>query len=232
MSSSLKLRYKFLPPGYAGVYNLSLKLPEYTLPELADNIIRTLYKLRLLGSNQLKDFKGRDRANLLNSNLPASLKPVSDELLFISGELYPQMPADSREDTVPYVFHINTPFESFEDNNHIVYRIKRGGSGLPSFLHERNIARNFPNKIELFRLGLDLFHSKRTFAFLGYYPVVTETLLIEASAEDMALKITWDSFKARDILPLERMNLLGELSEAIGAAVNFSIKEDLQQKIL
>ena len=233
MKSSLSIRRTYIPFGYSTEYEATCELQSWQLPKFAQAILGDFMEPSLLSRSTIEDSKGRDPELLIDSTIPANLKPRGFELVFISGKRFTMMGEDPQTAVVQpdenFTLSVLTPFASFEGSRHIKHSIDVARIGLPDWISPYEIARAFPLEIDLFRIGLDLFEPKFG-SILGITPTVTQTLLIEASTQNCKLKITADT-KDRKQLPLGRDGLFEKLDHVLKEIFSVGLIDDYRAKL-
>lgn len=234
LQSSLSLSGSWLLGGYNAEYNLSGPLPPHQLCVLADLCINSLLPPEALDAGSIFDLKGRDPPDLIRDDYLSVDRPGGDELLFISGEWFSAENIEEEEEEPvmqahPFKVRLNTQFEAFSGAHHIIHKAVEMRDGeYPQEVPLNAIACVFPLRTRLFRLGLNLFESRRLPAFFGFAPAVNQTLLIEGNEQAFQLRISAEALRRKEELPLKRSDLLLKLSGIVGQVFGFDLMADYQ----
>ena len=232
--SSLSLTRDWLFGSYTLEYQLSVDLRPGQLSILIDEIIQALLPPEVLAVSAssdalvtIEDLKGRDPANLLTSTAPDSM-PRQDELLYLRG-VAPK--TASRNDELfndPFEVRLHTSFREFTANNHISQSVQFEQQGaLPTNLRLKHLGRAFPLVPTDFRIGIDLFTRSTMLGWFSGTPTVTQSLLIEASANVARLQITAEKLRSRGEIPLLSSARQQALQKALLRTIGFDWLSDL-----
>ena len=232
MQSSLKVKKPFYLKTYASQYKFSAALAEYTLPALVDSCLSTLLPEKVFGSDKIIDIKGRDKSAFINSKQAESYPARGDEFFYAAGKLISGKSHQGKDLEESFWCSLNSRFDSFDEPHHIIHSASRASSdSLPEYVDSRLVGKLFPVRLEYFRLGLSLFESRYT-VMLGYAPVATQNLLIEADNENIHLEISAEALPKKDSLPLEKEDLLMKLDNVLKEILEFDLMSDYQQKLV
>jgi len=216
MEHSLHIRRQILPWGFTATLHDRRPLPPFHLPLLVDVVMRTILPAEALRGLPLTDLRGAQRDGY-------------EELLSIRGFAPPDTPGGApdagAELSEPFEFSLLTSFEAFKGNHHIIHRVSpRVVGALPADLDLHRIGSAFPLRITEVKLGLELFRS-RLLAILGFTPVVTESLSLRATEEEVEVTVIAEGLAHRDDRPTllwPHFAALGEvLLKATGGALEW-----------
>lgn len=235
-TSSLSTNWRFFPLGFACEYLFSTPLVKFQLSEVTDYILRHFIPAGLLEAPAVTDLKGRDAGRMIACDEYHHRVPARDELLYLAGELYfPNLDAAAAEPglvTEGFEVSLRTPFKEFEGSQHIVHSVETTRHGaLPDYVPLRCIGRIIPAKVTVLRFAIDVFHAKFFSSFIGFSPVVTQSLLIDADTQNFALQIAAESLPKRDTLPLKRLDYFDGVAELLRELFNFDFRADYQEKL-
>lgn len=228
--SMLKVRKRLLPYGYEASYELEASLNPAQLSLFADGCITDLLPAEALRKGKIVDFKGRDRLQSAGPEAPQAFQN-GDELFYLEGKVLALEEETSPPADSPFIFALTTHFSGFLGAQHIEHGVELQRQGeLPAFVQFANAARAVPIELRCMRLGVNLFRGKYLSSFLGFSPVVTESLLIHAIGSRLHLRIEADSLPTRSTLPLAKGDLLQRLNALLLSIFEFSVIDDYQRR--
>lgn len=227
MHGALSFSRRLIPWGFDCRIELSIDAPKDGLGTVCDSAIHQLLPAGALHSEAITDIKGRDAQQILDASAPASLLPKGEELFFVAGRTATpeeELPAVTPEKlTEPFAFTISSAFEGFIGAHHIVHRtaLERRGA-CADFIDVQRVGRIWPLVIDRFRLGLQLFRSRRTLAF-GYAPSAERTVLIDADQTAIRILIEIERLNSKDLAAV----LSDDIVRTVDSIVQRACGEDL-----
>ena len=180
--------------------------------------------------------KGRDAQNLIIRDIPANEMPTGDEIFFLSGSYPVTLHSEEISNSASHMHReedfsvgIYSGFSEFEGAWHILHNTNINFHGpAPDDLALPYLSGSPEVIVNRARLGIDLFQS-HSFAFFGFAPFVAQTLLIEIDREFLYLRIEAERLKAKNILPLQREEIIKKLSNIFERFAEFNLLEDYQK---
>ncbi len=215
---TLELRKNWILGGYSCTFDSTSQLTDPAVCDLVDGCLRTLLPGVCSGNayTELVDFKGRNPFDELLPGLPTAHK---DELFRIGGDCAVE---EENQGFSWDCFEVcgYSPFARFQGTHHIVHSLEIARTGaLPAWLPPHLLGSAAPIRLRYFRFGLEHFHSRRTFASLGYTPQITESLLLDCSSNTLRMRIAVESDSRKIEDPFDRLphlrvwaNLLFQIS--------------------
>jgi hypothetical protein len=217
--------------GYTAEVNIMQSLATSQLPSLVEKVSSALkpHLTQRNARNELKDIKGREphEAPLLS----AAPAPSGEELLLISGKIATE-PRDDDFNWEPFQFSCHTQFERFEDPRSIIHRaITSKTDSIPQWLPWWMLGSAAPIKLEHFRLGLEFFTSRFVLTRLSFTPIVSETLLIEADQNRLAIKLRTERPYWKPCNPFGNIAILRKISEALTEILGVSLEGEFVREL-
>ncbi|MCO6430846.1 MAG: hypothetical protein J5J00_08290 [Deltaproteobacteria bacterium] len=224
--SYLNIKRNFFTGRFESVYDLhySAALTQDTALQLAHLLLESVVPKEALKERELLDLKGRDRNNTISA---ASFKSqFENELFYLSGSYDIEQGDDLEPLQHEFSAALITPFLSFEGAAHIKHRCESVFSGTPPEGFALKRVKDFPEVgVRTVRLGLDLYQP-HAFGFIGFAPIVTQTVLLDFNSSSLQMRITARNLKARDQLPLQRRDLLTALNSVFKQLLRIDIIEN------
>jgi hypothetical protein len=179
---------------------------------------------------ELINLKGRERTQVVLNELPT---PNDQELLSVSGEITISPNAETKSDQwEPFSVTCQTSFKRFEGAHSIVFTphllVSRA---IPEWYPWWLVGAGAPIRLKHLRFGLELFTSKFALTRLSFMPIVTETLLIDATETTLGIKLTTEQPRARPNNPFITNPILASASEAIASATGNSLSQLFQRQL-
>jgi hypothetical protein len=240
MKSTLDLRKRFWFFGFNCEYQLEQELQDGQIPDLADRLLGMIAQDYLKPGSVIQDVKGRDPLNMIDTTTAAELWPKGDEMLFLTGQVFHSGDEDGGESSLkgpemierqPFQVRVQSKFKEFPGANHIAFDLLEQRAGdLPEFVKVQHLGHVFPLEIDYFRIGLDLYQSQFISNMMGASPTVNRTLLVECSRKRLLIKISDESLKQRDDLPLQKDDLFSRLGVILKDLFAFDLADDYRQK--
>ena len=236
MRSKLEITRTLIPWGYACRYEVDLEVNTQQLSCLAQMVIRDLIPSAVFHGEELIDIRGHEIPSLLFEDTPERLQPHREELFFLAGEAVvpPEEGSRSSEQDLkprPFELRINTTFSAFKGSKHIVHEATVTYDWpLPPAFPLTELIPILSPQIECLRFGVDLFKGRFLSGLLGYSPVVTDTLQIEARPGQAALLILSESIKRRADLPLQQKGWFERTEAILRESCAFEMGPDYLQK--
>jgi hypothetical protein len=240
LSSTLSLKKNWLLRSFALQYDLSISLGSFHLSLLVDGALTQLGSLILpskvitdsaTSRAVLKNLKGRDQSNLIDSAIPSFELPTTNELFFLSGLTFHQSDAETAPEELPFCWRISTPFLGFSGENAIEHalHLERRGE-IPAEIPFGQLGRIFPLQPLRFRAGFDLYGHSRLGAWFAGTPSVTQTLLLEADEKILKLRISAEELRAPGSELLSSGSLFSNLCKLLKELADFDLESDLRNK--
>jgi len=217
MGPTVDVRRNFLFGGYKLDYTNQFEFTPCGLSTLIDGYFSALFPYLVPSetSGELLDFKGRNRQDLLNQDLPRLEK---DELFLLEGAIA----VGERKDDFEwdnFLVSCSSIFRRFEGTHHIVHGTELCRTGaFPAWIPLRLLGRVAPVIPNLFRFGIEHFQSSLFSGSLGYAPSVTETILVDATDSSVMMKVSVESKKREPAQILDRLPFLARTLDIIGKA--------------
>jgi hypothetical protein len=230
-NSQVTIKRNWLLGGSITEFTHSQNINPVELSKLTHNILRVI-KAQLFKDNshttELTNIKGRQKADKLLTTLPP---PVDEELLQIAGEIATSSERD-QFNWEPFNFSCQTNFKGFEGVRSILYapHLVRSAA-VPEWYPWWLLGAGAPIKLGHLRVGLELFTSKFALTRLSFMPIVTETLLLDASDTTLSIKLLTEQPRAVPSNPFKSNPLLASISQAVASATNYSPSELFQQQV-
>jgi len=237
--TTLVLERSWLFRSYRLQYDVSAKLRPFQLSLLIDGVLTKLVAKILpeppQGSQSdtgvIINVKGRDQGNVIDPAMSAGELPSNNELFYILGSTVHQVEDEEAPIEQRFECRVSTPFLRFTNGGLIEHslQIDRHGS-LPASVPLLRLGRAFPMRPSLFRCGFDLFSRSKLASWIGGTPVVTQSLLLEASESECRIRIVAEDLVSRDCEILSQHNLWSELAALLMVSIGFDIESDFRNR--
>jgi hypothetical protein len=202
---STRTTRSWLPWGYNVQlrYEVALSFPA-ALPLLADRLIALLPRTLWSTPAECDNYKGRDKARLLEHSPLCSL-PYDQELLWCSGRVATEVSQGEIVQTEAFSCLVTTSFREFRGNSAIAFDPKIVITGPFAELDRNFVARQIATLpvvvLEEFRLGVERFSARHYSSLLGLSPSVDQMLTIEADHTRLVLEIVHQGLRRPTDLP-------------------------------
>ncbi len=212
--------------GYTAEFAQQFPLTSVTLSRLAHELLGILRDtITAAGPSrpvELFNLKGREHADSVLAGPP---HPVDGEVLSLGGSI-----ATGSErgefSWSPFRFSCVTHFKRFEGNNQIVHSPElHTTDSVPEWLPWWLLGAAAPLKIEYLRVGFENFSSRFSVARFGAVPVVSDTLLLDATQESLSVSLTTQQPRWQSSNPFEKLPLFKQVSLAIEKVCGLSPSE-------
>lgn len=217
--------------GYSAQYIHSSAIDLLSLSTLVDRLLRTISdQLHLRGNaGEILDVKGRNQGDVL---LPGIPPPHRDEIFKLGGEIATAQKGQQFEWS-PFEASCHAEFRNFESTHHIRHTLRvQKGASIPEWLPWRLLGQAAPIRPSYFRLGLEHFQSRFTFASFGYLPQVTDSLLIDASRASVSIQVTTEQRRWKICNPFQEISMFSAIHEALKATINFDVSASFTEHLV
>jgi hypothetical protein len=127
----------------------------------------------LVSGELAKDYKGRDKANIMLNWSVTNDLPSDDELIFLKAE-------NIHNSEEKLQFNAYTIFDHFQKGGHIAHKVSTKMLGFhTNLINPKLLGFIAPIKITSFRFGLEKFKSRLAPLSLGYVPTVVERMIVD-----------------------------------------------------
>lgn len=237
VETTIKIQGGLFHPGFITDFSASLEIPPGATSFFFDAILNRFLPANIFETGAtFVDMKGGLQ---VQSGWEQDAVQARDALLVIGGDLIPDGNAASTEIDPHFLLQICTVFSKFDGPDHIVFSAEttREG-GLFGILSPREVARAASIHINHASLYIDLFESTSFGSLLGMVPGVKYSLSVEASTNQLNLKLHGRKLRRREMQPFEVHPLLKRVSELLENACGFSpakayddaIQKEIQKK--
>lgn len=229
-TSSLSVERRFLTRTYDWTYDATLKSSDSAQKSLVTSLVRNLSSVLKVGA-KLKNVKGRDRLNTIDSSLEL---PFEHELLAAKVWWNPAdfgMPQENPNAKAGTTLLLLTPFDYFEGND-IFHKIVQNiaGESHPELTLD-SVCSSEKMELETFRFGMDSFGSGTFAGFFLRTPVVLESILLESSLEKCQLRIQSTNHKAKNGALRDSQAFFAKVLSSVRDALRVDVYSDLQSKL-
>jgi len=230
MKTNLTIQRNWLFGGYTSTYSLNEDISSFAphLTELAWKLLHVVIPNEARRGKIIRNIKGRDSNNLVNSQIPSSSSPISDELYFVSGLFLEDLEGEPKEEDEPsrFVYSINTAFSDFVGHRAIDHKciINKHGP-IPEFLERTVYDPATTATIDVLRIGVDFFNN-HILGFLGFAPEVTQTILFEINLNNLSLRLSADRLKTKNAVPFQNESIFENLQKVFLEIFKFDLLKD------
>ncbi|NLF25791.1 MAG: hypothetical protein GX589_09085 [Deltaproteobacteria bacterium] len=238
MHSKLETRLTLIPYGYTRCYTVELEASAEKLQALADEILNNLLPASIFRGETLLNFSGTQaRTNLLKDS-PYSFQHRPEELFFMTGKVILPSEDEAPPDQSPpppqrFQVSIRSQFKEFKGSKEIEHSTQITIDwGLPQTFPLREFVSLLKPDIEYLRFGFDLFRARFLSTLLGCYPVVSDSLLIEALPGRVAIQTISEGLKRQTDLPLQKDGWFEKTTEVLKRSLDFDLKHDYLLHVL
>jgi hypothetical protein len=230
LKSTLHFKRNWLLGGYSAEYTLSLSIEIGWLSDLVAEFLEKVVPLATTAEKPLSmlDLKGRNPQDLL---LPGLVLPGEDELFLFTGDIATDWEGG---DFIwsPFTVSGGSTFASFEGAHHITSSLAVHRSpSIPEWLPTLLLGRSIPLLPRFFRFGVEHFRSNFISAALGYAPSVTESFLLDATSDQVMVRVIVDSRSNRDEDCFASVPILGAASNALKRSLGADIGFDFATRL-
>lgn len=217
--------------GYSAEYVHSEAIDLVSLSLLTDQLLTTISDQLRLTENaaEVVDIKGRNQFDTLLPDVPP---PHRDEIFKVGGEIATTQRGQAFEWT-PFEAACHAEFRDFEATHHIRHTLRvHKGRTVPEWLPWRLLGQAAPIRPSYFRLGLERFHSRFTFASLGYLPQVTDSILIDASRTSFSVQVSTEQRRWKAYNPFQEIAIFAAIHQALKASLHFDVSASFTEHLL
>lgn len=214
----LSFRRNWILGGYTADYTYCHTLTSPQLSDLVDTSLNAMYEL--LPSPQALDCKGRNHHDTIIAGIPGE---PDGELFRIGGEI---ATGHTGVDFAwsPFEASCHTHFHEFQGDHHISYTLNHHHSEtIPDWLPWRLLGAAAPIRPRYFRLGIERFQSRFTFASFGYLPQVTDSLLVDVLDSNLVIRLVVERSKWRTTDPFTEFPVYASISAALKRSLSLDI---------
>ncbi|MCB0337957.1 MAG: hypothetical protein KDD53_00065 [Bdellovibrionales bacterium] len=227
----LSVTPRFLWLGYKSNFQVEAELSNHLLSECIELCVNNLLTpIRAFSDELLPDIKGRDSNLALLIPTSVDLSPIGEEIFFVSGLMPSHLAENEVGELSSYRCDLLTQFDSFEGDHHIQFKTSEKRAHFPASIPLSKLGSVIPVRPTHFRLGIEVFHSKRT-VILGYAPVASELLLIEARPDLLRIKISSEVLKNKSDLPLDKYKLFDKVSDVFYEIFAVDLRQEYLQRL-
>jgi hypothetical protein len=223
---NFSLKRNWVLGGFTAEQSYTCPLSPGDLSALIDATLHGVYNN--LSSTQVLDCKGRNHYDTLLSGIPGE---AEGEVFRVGGEIATGHSTADFEWS-PFEASCHSQFKEFQGNHHITHSLTHHHSTtVPDWLPWRLLGAAAPIRPRYFRLGLERFQSRFTWASFGYLPQVTDSLLLDATGSTAMIKLVierraWKPTEPFADFPLYA-NIAGALRSALSCDISSLFREDL-----
>jgi len=221
------VRRNWLRGGYAAEYQHSACINSSALSDLIHGTLSALYT-HLACDKEFKvtrDFKGRDGLDTIINAIPGD---ASDEVFRLGGLIATERQGEDNFEWSQFNVACHAPFREFEGAHHILYSLDiRRSDSIPSWIPWRLLGAAAPIRPQYFRVGIERFQSRFTFASFGFLPQVTDTLLIDVFNDTLSCAFRTEQTSWSLGAPIATVPLFADIGHAIRESTGFDINESL-----
>ena len=218
----------WFPRGYITTLIAEYEITSTQFSTLIDVCLRFLAQ-EIVGKQELRNIKGCDHGE--RALLPNAPQPSPGELCLLTGAIATKL--DTQDSTwEPLCVTTTADFERFKGSSTIIHTHHTHQSrSIPTWFPWRLLGEAAPILPHFFRLALDHYSSKFAWLRLGFMPVVTDTLRLEAAESTLTLKLVFETPSKPTINPLERLPVFNSIVSAITQATAIPVSNDIISKM-
>lgn len=218
----------WFPRGYITTLIAEYEITSSQFSVLIDACLTYLAQ-EIVSEEALINLKGCDQGE--HALLPDALQPSLGELCLLTGRIATQL---STPDSTWAPFSVSTTslFERFEGSSTIIHSHNTHQSrSIPSWFPWRLLGAAAPILPHFFRLALDHYSSKFAWLRLGFMPVVTDSLRLEATESILKLKLVFETPYKPILNPLGGLPVFHSIVSAISQNVAIPLTNDIASKV-
>lgn len=229
-NSELKLQQNFLTRRYNWQYQASIALEQKNLREILSGLSSVLNSY-LQPDSIIKNLKGRDRLNIINTDLNL---PFEHELLACDFNWNPKDFGIERDEAVSEIsssFFLLSPFDHFAGNE-IFHKVNQTIVGeAPPDISLSLLLSDSRLKLKSLRLGVDTFSQSSFANWFVSTPVVLESIIIETTVAEIALKVQSDGHKSKNEGLYNYTDLITKLLAQVRSLFDVDLESDIRSKL-
>jgi hypothetical protein len=224
------MKQNWILGGYSAEFSLTKQLP----PELLSATLHSLLHVvrDIIPSphsvTEFNNLKGRGREDMLLSGLPAA---QGEELLTVGGAIATESKGDSFVWT-PFRTSLLTHFAHFQGSSQIAHTVQeRRSESIPSWLPWWLLGAAAPLRVEYARFGFEHFTSRFRVTQFGFMPVVSDSLLLDLTNEEIALRLTTDQPTLKRCNPFETVALFKRVAISLRSTLGISLSDQFTEEL-
>lgn len=229
-NSYIKKQKNFISRNHSLTYDASFEIQNKDLKLLLSTLVEILKPILKINT-LIKDIKGRDRLNVINSKLEL---PFDQELLscdFLWKPAQFGLVETEEQSELLASYYILSPFDHFEAKS-VFHKVE---SQLTSFrpgeILLETILKDDRFNLQSFRIGLDYYGLSSFANWFFTTPVVLEGLLIEVNKDQFKLRLQSEGNSALSESFKDENSFLNKLLVEIGRFENINLLADIKLKI-
>jgi hypothetical protein len=225
------VRRNWILGGYAAEYAHALTISSSQLSELIHGVLLALHT-HLGCDKQFKltrDFKGRDGLDALIKEIPGD---PTNEVFRLGGLIATEKRGEDDFEWSQFNVACHATFREFEGTHHILHALDiRRDDSVPAWLPWRLLGAAAPIRPRYFRLGVERFQTRFTFASFGFLPQVTDSLLIDVFDQSLSCVVRTEQSTWSLGSPLAGVPLFAAIADALRISTNFDINQSLLEEL-
>lgn len=224
---NLTLRRNWLLGGFTAEYTLTCSFIPAQLSDLVDAVFTAINDY--LPHPKTRDCKGRNHYDTILAGIPGE---AEGEVFRIGGEIASSTTGAEFEWS-PFEASCGSVFREFEGTHHISYNLHHHRSTtLPDWLPWWLLGAAAPIRPRYFRVGLERFQSRFTWASFGYLPQVTDSFLLDAVDSTLAIRLVVERQAWRPTDPFSEFPIFGGIAAAARQAMSLDIRSTFRSELL
>jgi hypothetical protein len=229
MASCLITR-NWLLGGYTAVFSESVSLNAGDLSRIAAAMffwLRDALSLKATPA-ELLDLKGRERTDLVIPELP---HPRAEEVFALGGSIATGHTPGGFT-WAPFVTSCTTRFKRFEGNRHIVHSYEiHPPENIPEWLPWWMLGSAAPIQLDYARFGFELFSSRFRLTSFGAVPVVSDSLLLDATNDRLVVQLTTNQPRWKPCNPFETNSVFRSTAQAVDSVCRTTLPESFAKEL-
>lgn len=224
---NLSIRRNWLLGGFTAEYALTCSYVAPQLSDLVDAVLTSIHDY--LPQPHTIDCKGRNHYDTIVAGIPGE---AEGEVFRIGGEIASSTTGAEFEWS-PFEASCGSVFREFEGTHHISYNLHHHRSTtLPDWLPWWLLGAAAPIRPRYFRVGLERFQSRFTWASFGYLPQVTDSFLLDAVDSTLAIRLVVERQAWRPTDPFSEFPIFGGIAAAARQAMSLDIRSTFRSELL
>lgn len=221
---NFSLKRNWILGGFTVEQSYARSVTAIELSDLIDGVLNSAYQH--LSSPQTIDYKGRNHHDTLLSGIPGE---AEGEIFRVGGAIATGHSTTDFEWS-PFEASCHSQFKEFQGNHHITHSINHHhSSSVPDWLPWRLLGAAAPIRPRYFRLGLERFQSRFTWASCGYLPQVTDSLLIDATDSAVMIKLVIERRAWKPTEPFTEFPPFASIAVALRQSLSYDIAAHFQE---
>lgn len=218
----------WFPKGYITTLIAEYEITSSQFSSLLDACLTCLAE-EIISKRELINLKGCDQGE--RALLPNAPQPSPGELCMLTGAIATKL--DTPDSTwEPFCVTTSSEFERFEGSSTIIHAHNTHQSkSIPPWFPWRLLGMAIPILPHFFRLAIDNYSSKFAWLRLGFMPVVTDSLRLEATESALTLKLVFETPWKTNINTLGRLSVFKSIVSAISETTAIPISKEIISKM-